>query len=40
MNIYATNLSFDLRDEDLKAFFTPYGKVSSARVTMELQELQ
>ena len=34
MNIYITNLSFDLRDEDLKAFLMPYGKVSSARVIM------
>ena len=32
MNIYVSNLSFDLQDEDLKALFVPYGEVSSARV--------
>jgi len=35
MNIYVANLSFDLRDEDLKEFFTPYGEVSSAKVIMD-----
>lgn len=30
MNIYVSNLSFNLQDEDLKAFFTPYGEVTSA----------
>ncbi|HEV3414945.1 MAG TPA: RNA-binding protein [Puia sp.] len=32
MNMYVSNLSFDVRDEELKGFFTPYGEVSSARV--------
>lgn len=32
MNIYVSNLSFDLLDEDLKGFFTPYGEVSSAKI--------
>ena len=32
MNIYVSNLSFDVQDEDLKDFFTPYGEVSSAKV--------
>lgn len=32
MNIYVSNLSFNVQDEDLKAFFTPYGEVTSARV--------
>jgi RNA recognition motif-containing protein len=32
MNIYVSNLSFNVQDVDLKAFFTPYGEVSSARV--------
>lgn len=32
MNIYVSNLSFDLQDEDLKKFFVPYGEVSSARI--------
>jgi len=32
MNIYVSNLSFNVQDEDLKAFFTPYGEVTSAKV--------
>ncbi|MGE5522013.1 MAG: RNA recognition motif domain-containing protein [Candidatus Dadabacteria bacterium] len=32
MNIYVSNLSFNVKDEDLKGFFTPYGEVSSAKV--------
>ena len=32
MNIYVSNLSFNVQDEDLKEFFTPYGDVSSAKV--------
>ena len=32
MNIYVSNLSFNIQDEDLKAFFTPFGEVSSAKV--------
>ena len=32
MNIYVSNLSFDIQDEDLREFFTPYGEVSSAKV--------
>ncbi|MBS1665389.1 MAG: RNA-binding protein [Bacteroidetes bacterium] len=32
MNIYVSNLSFDLQDEDLKGFFIPYGEVSSAKI--------
>ncbi|WP_018628761.1 RNA recognition motif domain-containing protein [Niabella aurantiaca] len=32
MNIYVSNLSFIVRDEDLKEFFVEYGEVSSARV--------
>jgi RNA recognition motif-containing protein len=32
MNIYISNLSFDVQDEDLKDFFTPYGEVTSAKV--------
>ena len=35
MNIYVANLSFDLRDEDLKELFVPYGEVSSARIIMD-----
>ena len=32
MNIYVSNLSFNVTDEDLEGFFTEYGEVSSARV--------
>jgi RNA recognition motif-containing protein len=32
MNIYVSNLSFNVNDEDLRAFFTPFGEVSSAKV--------
>ncbi len=32
MNIYVSNLSFNVQDEDLKEFFTSYGEVSSAKV--------
>jgi RNA recognition motif-containing protein len=32
MNIYVSNLSFNVQDEDLRAFFTPYGDVSSAKI--------
>ena len=35
MNIYVANLSFDLQDEDLKEFFTPYGEVTSAKIIMD-----
>ncbi|HVG40096.1 MAG TPA: RNA-binding protein [Chitinophagaceae bacterium] len=35
MNIYVSNLSFDVQDEDLKDFFTPFGEVSSAKVIMD-----
>src|SRR5438270_6543786 len=32
MNIYVSNLSFNVQDEDLKDFFSEYGEVSSAKV--------
>jgi len=32
MNIYVSNLSFNVQDEDLKQFFTPYGEVTSAKI--------
>ena len=35
MNIYVSNLSFNVRDEDLREFFTPFGEVSSAKVIMD-----
>jgi RNA recognition motif-containing protein len=32
MNIYVSNLSFNVQDEDLREFFTEYGEVISAKV--------
>lgn len=32
MNIYVSNLSFNVNDEDLAGFFAPYGVVTSAKV--------
>ena len=32
MNIYVSNLSFNVVDEDLREFFAEYGEVSSAKV--------
>lgn len=32
MNIYVSNLAFNIQDEDLKNLFTPYGVVTSAKV--------
>lgn len=32
MNIYVSNLSFNVQDEDLKDFFAPYGEITSAKV--------
>jgi RNA recognition motif-containing protein len=32
MNIYVSNLSFNVQDDDLRGFFEEYGEVSSAKV--------
>lgn len=32
MNIYVSNLSYNVTDEDLQEFFAEYGEVTSARV--------
>ncbi|RYF86536.1 MAG: RNA-binding protein [Chitinophagaceae bacterium] len=32
MNIYVSNLSFSVQDEDLREFFVEYGEVTSAKV--------
>jgi len=32
MNIYVSNLSFNVQDEDLRDFFTEYGEVTSAKI--------
>ena len=35
MNIYVSNLSFDVQDEDLRGFFAEYGEVTSAKVIID-----
>ena len=35
MNIYVSNLSFAVTDEDLRSYFAEYGEVSSAKVIMD-----
>jgi len=37
MNIYISNLSFKLQDEDLKQVFTSFGEVTSAKVIRDNQ---
>jgi len=32
MNIFVSNLSFNIQDEDLKDFFADYGEVTSAKI--------
>jgi RNA recognition motif-containing protein len=32
MNIYVSNLSFNVHDEDLQSYFADYGTVTSAKV--------
>ncbi|HTQ27943.1 MAG TPA: RNA-binding protein [Puia sp.] len=35
MNIYVSNLSFNVQDEDLREFFARYGEVTSAKIIMD-----
>ena len=35
MNIYVSNLGFNVQDEELKTLFAAYGSVSSAKVIMD-----
>jgi len=35
MNIYVSNLGFNVQDEDLRGFFTDYGTVTSAKIIMD-----
>ncbi len=35
MNIYVSNLSFNVTDEDLNEYFAEYGEVTSAKVILD-----
>jgi RNA recognition motif-containing protein len=35
MNIYVSNLSFSVQDEDLREYFAEYGEVTSAKIIMD-----
>jgi RNA recognition motif-containing protein len=35
MNIYISNLSFNVTDDDLRDYFAEYGEVGSAKVIMD-----
>jgi len=35
MNIYVSNLSFNVQDDDLRGFFESYGEVTSAKIIMD-----
>jgi RNA recognition motif-containing protein len=35
MNIYVSNLGFNVQDEDLKEYFEEYGEVTSAKVIID-----
>jgi len=35
MNIFVSNLGFNIESNDLKDFFTPYGEVTSSKVIMD-----
>jgi len=40
MNIYVSNLSFNIEDDDLRGFFSEYGTVSSAKVIIDKESNQ
>ena len=35
MNLYITNLSYNISDEDLRQLFADYGEITSAKVIMD-----
>ena len=35
MNIYVSNLSFNVQDEDLRGFFESFGEVTSAKIVTD-----
>ncbi|HEX8358219.1 MAG TPA: RNA-binding protein [Segetibacter sp.] len=40
MNIFVSNLSFNIQDEDLKDFFSDYGEVTSAKIITDRETQQ
>jgi RNA recognition motif-containing protein len=40
MNIFVSNLSFNIQDEDLRDFFTDYGEVTSAKIITDRETQQ
>ena len=40
MNIFVSNLGFNIKDEGLKEFFTSYGEVTSSKVIMDRETNQ
>jgi RNA recognition motif-containing protein len=37
MNLYVSNLSFNIQDDILRGFFTPFGEVTSAKIIFDKQ---
>jgi RNA recognition motif-containing protein len=35
MNIFVSNLSFNVQDQDLREFFAEYGEITSAKVILD-----
>ena len=35
MNIFVSNLSFNVQDQDLRDFFAEYGEITSAKVILD-----
>lgn len=35
MNLYVSNLSFNIQDDDLRGFFEEFGEVTSAKIIMD-----
>jgi RNA recognition motif-containing protein len=40
MNIFVSNLSFNIQDEDLRDFFADYGEVTSAKIITDRETQQ
>ena len=40
MNLYISNLSYNISDEDLRQLFADYGEITSAKVIMDKPAVQ